>query len=172
MPQAILEKIYPKKAVEWKTQTLISPSDKDLSQEKERIVFLIAGYAMYRCPYVWLRSHQKEYLRTQTDKDDHPLHLKKTMEWKNSNVSLWEIVTEILSMTTKPDNPFELDLAYIDNLPLEEAILLTSSLLCFLENVWIQADPSVIFMDKVYHDIQWLQSKHLDKRDTYVRKRG
>jgi hypothetical protein len=51
-------------------------------------------------------------------------------------------------MTMKPDNPFELDFNYIDQLPLEEAVLLTGSLLTFLENIWVQADPDVTFADK------------------------
>jgi hypothetical protein len=63
-------------------------------------------------------------------------------------VSLWEIVSEILSMTINPSNPFELDFYFIDTLPLEEAVLLTSALLVFLENIWVQADPSITFVDK------------------------
>jgi hypothetical protein len=51
-------------------------------------------------------------------------------------------------MTTNPDNPFELDFNYIDRLPLEESVLLTGSLLTFLENIWMQADPAISFADK------------------------
>lgn len=64
------------------------------------------------------------------------------------DVSLWEIVSEILSMTINPENPFELDFCYIDALPLEEAVLLTGGLVVFLENIWVQADPSIIFVNK------------------------
>lgn len=51
-------------------------------------------------------------------------------------------------MTINPSNPFELDFYFIDTLPLEEAVLLTSALLVFLENIWVQADPSITFVDK------------------------
>lgn len=51
-------------------------------------------------------------------------------------------------MTIVPDNPFELDFCYIDALPLEEAVLLTGALLVFLENIWVQAAPSIIFVEK------------------------
>lgn len=64
------------------------------------------------------------------------------------DVSLWEIVTEILSMTLNPTNPFEIDFEFIDKLPLEEKVLLTGSLLAFLENVYVQADPTITFVDE------------------------
>lgn len=106
-------------------------------------------------------------MRTQAEKeDDNPLQLKKTTDWKTKSefyhlptqalilnyllldVSLWEIVTEILYMTTNPDNPFALDFNYIDQLPLEESVLLSGSLLTFLESIWMQADPDIGFADK------------------------
>jgi hypothetical protein len=64
------------------------------------------------------------------------------------DISLWEIVAEILSMTINPSNPFEIDFDFIDKVPLEEGVLLTGSLLSFLENIWVQADPTVPFVDK------------------------
>lgn len=67
------------------------------------------------------------------------------------DVSLWEIVAEILSMTINPSNPFEIDFEFIDKVPIEEGVLLTGSLLAFLENVWVQADPNTSFTDKGKH---------------------
>ncbi|GAA5805549.1 hypothetical protein EDC94DRAFT_665241 [Helicostylum pulchrum] len=174
MPLPILETYYSSKQVlKWNIPELISPLDTDLRQEKERTVFLVAGYAKYRCPYVWLRSHQDQLILSQPDQtevDDNPLQLAKTTEWKNKNVALWEIVSEILSMTANRSNPFELDFLFIDNLPLEEAVLLTGSLLEFLETVWVQADPSITFSDKMYQDIQILQSRHVDNMYKYTLK--
>lgn len=57
------------------------------------------------------------------------------------------MVVEILLMTSNPKNPFQLDFDYIDKLPVEESILLTGSLLAFLENMWIQANPSINFVN-------------------------
>lgn len=51
-------------------------------------------------------------------------------------------------MTNNPSNPFELDFLFIDKLPLEENILLTGSLLAFLEDIYIQADPNIPFVDE------------------------
>lgn len=39
-----------------------SPSDKDIEQDQSRTAFLIAGYARYRRPYVWLRSNHAAVL--------------------------------------------------------------------------------------------------------------
>ncbi|KAI7890622.1 uncharacterized protein EV154DRAFT_511027 [Mucor mucedo] len=214
MPLPILESHYTGNQVsKWKLPELISPMDKDLRLEKDRTVFLIAGYAKYRCPYVWLRSHHEQLIQPDHLEDDNPLQLSKTTEWKNNSiyylpidfffrfiyylfiildVSLWEILSEILSMTIRPDNPFELDFGYIDALPLEEAVLLTGGLIVFLENIWVQADPNITFVDKgkarkeknrvhlikieplikfncplVYDDIKVLQSKHLDNMYRY-----
>ncbi|CEP13132.1 hypothetical protein [Parasitella parasitica] len=123
------------------------------------------GYAKYRCPYVWLRSHHNQLIRAQPghiDDDDNPLQLQKTNEWKIKDISLWEMVAEIVQMTSSPKNPFQIDFDYIDKLPLEESVLLTGSLLAFLQNVWIEADPCIVFADDLYTEIQVLQSKHLD----------
>ncbi|KAI7904233.1 uncharacterized protein BX663DRAFT_550625 [Cokeromyces recurvatus] len=144
MPATMIETIYSKN--EWNSPESISLLDMDLQKEKDKIVFLIAGYAKYRCPYVWLRSHQDQLLRNEKE-EDNPLQLSTTIDWKIKNVSLWEIVAEILSMTINPKNPFELDFDYIDSLPLEEAVLLTSSLLSFLKSIWIEAEPDITFMD-------------------------
>lgn len=51
-------------------------------------------------------------------------------------------------MTNNPSNPFELDFEFIDKLPLEENILLTGSLLAFLEDIYVQADPNTSFVDE------------------------
>ncbi|KAK4517618.1 atp2, beta subunit of the F1 sector of mitochondrial F1F0 ATP synthase [Mucor velutinosus] len=171
MPKDVLNKYYPRsKLSQWKSPESQSPLDEDFRQEKNKIIFLVAGYAKYRCPYVWLRSHHEQLIRAQTghiEEDDNPLQLQKTNEWKTSNVSLWEMVAEILLMTTNPRNPFQLDHDYINKLPVEESILLTGSLLAFLENVWIQADPSIAFLDDLHTEIQVLQSKHIENMYTY-----
>lgn len=167
MPLPVLETYYPRsKVAQWNAPELLSPLDEHLKKEKKRTVFLIAGYAKYRCPYVWLRSHHEELIHDK-EEDDNPLQLLKTTEWKNRNVSLWEIVTEILSMTNNPSNPFELDFEFIDKLPLEENIFLTGSLLAFLEDVYIQADPSTSFVNEVYQDIEKLRTRHLNNMYKY-----
>ena len=55
------------------------------------------------------------------------------------------MVLEVLSLVMKkpyPQNPFQVDLQYIDSLAPEEGTLLSAALLNFLETVWLQADPN------------------------------
>ncbi|KAL7320974.1 hypothetical protein PS15m_000801 [Mucor circinelloides] len=171
MPKDVLKTYYPRNKVsQWQSPGSQSPLDEDFRQEKNKIIFLVAGYAKYRCPYVWLRSHHEQLIRAQPgqiEEDDNPLQLQKTDEWKINNVSLWEMVAEILLMTSNPKNPFQLNFDYIDKLPVEESVLLTGSLLAFLENVWIQANPSITFVDDLHAEIQVLQSKHIENMYAY-----
>ncbi|KAI8647657.1 hypothetical protein BD408DRAFT_408285 [Parasitella parasitica] len=175
MPKDVLTKYYPQsKLSQWQSPEPQSPLDEDFRQEKNKIVFLVAGYAKYRCPYVWLRSHHDQLIRAQPghiEDDDNPLQLQKTNEWKINDVSLWEMVAEVLLMTSNPKNPFQVDFDYIEKLPVEESVLLTGSLLAFLQNVWIEADPSIVFADDLYAEIQALQSRLIDNVYSYSLKK-
>jgi hypothetical protein len=82
MPIPIIETYYDSHT--WNPPNLTSPLDKDLRNEKNKIIFLVTGYAKYRCPYVWLRSHQDELIRGQLE-EDYPLQLAKTMDWKTTS---------------------------------------------------------------------------------------
>ncbi|OAD01006.1 hypothetical protein MUCCIDRAFT_112432 [Mucor lusitanicus CBS 277.49] len=150
MPKDVLGKYYTRnKLSQWQSPESQSPLDEDFRQ---------------------LRSHHEQLIRAQPghiEEDDNPLQLQKTNEWKISNVSLWEMVAEIVTMTSNPKNPFQLDFDYIDKLPIEESVLLTGSLLAFLESVWIQANPSIAFLDDVHAEIQVLQSKHIENMYAY-----
>ncbi|KAG1313052.1 hypothetical protein G6F64_002546 [Rhizopus arrhizus] len=121
-----------------------SLGDKDL--KKEKMIFLMTGYAKYRCPYVWLRSHQEQLLPS--SQADNPLQLIKTDEWKTKEVGLWEMVAEIMACTMQVENPFEIDFEFIHHLPPPEALLLTSALVQFLETIYVEAGPEIGFVDK------------------------
>ncbi|KAG0177243.1 hypothetical protein DFQ29_005062 [Apophysomyces sp. BC1021] len=114
-----------------------SPADQDLKNENDRTVFLVAGYARYKCPYVW----------TTENDTDNPLMLKTTTKWKTQETALWEIIWEIIAMTADVANPLALEKSYIDNLPIDESISLSGALVDFLQTVWIQAEPDVPFVD-------------------------
>ncbi|CAO3633807.1 unnamed protein product [Mucor fragilis] len=89
MPKDVLKAYYPRnKLSQWQSPDSQSPLDEDFRQEKNKIIFLVAGYAKYRCPYVWLRSHHEQLIRAQPghiEEDDNPLQLQKTNEWKVSS---------------------------------------------------------------------------------------
>ena len=49
-------------------------------------MFLIAGYARYNCPYVWIRSNHHRLIKLMGDVEsekDSPLRLKSTNSWKD-----------------------------------------------------------------------------------------
>ena len=51
-------------------------------------MFLIAGYARYNCPYVWIRSNHDRLVRFSSDdtsEKDFPLQLKTTSTWKDKS---------------------------------------------------------------------------------------
>lgn len=62
MPIPIIETHYDS-GVSWNSPTITSPLDTDLSKEKDKIVFLVTGYAKYRCPYVWVKNKRLIYIR-------------------------------------------------------------------------------------------------------------
>ncbi|KAI9031544.1 hypothetical protein CLU79DRAFT_729048 [Phycomyces nitens] len=153
----------------------MSPLDKDFEKYQDRTVFLIAGYARYRCPYVWLRSHHALLIQEKDDSanTDNPLRLETTIAWKTKEVGLWEIVQEIVSMTVDPcpQNPFEISMDVFDHLDPEQSIMLSASLLVFLRELWLYSEPDVPFVDKVFEDINALEKHHLSTLHSYKKNR-
>ncbi|KAL0080887.1 hypothetical protein J3Q64DRAFT_1200265 [Phycomyces blakesleeanus] len=153
----------------------MSPLDKDFEKYQDRTVFLIAGYARYRCPYVWLRSHHALLAQEQDDEivnTDNPLRLETTVAWKTKEVALWEIVQEIISMTVDPcpENPFEISMEIFDSLDAEQSIMLSASLLVFLKELWLQSEPDVPFVNQVFKDINTLEKRHFSILHSYTSK--
>lgn len=65
------------------------------------------------------------------------------------DVALWEMIWELISRVTwpSPQNPFEINFEYLDQIPLPQALFLTGGLLEFLQTLWVQAEPNVAFID-------------------------
>ncbi|ORZ02418.1 hypothetical protein BCR43DRAFT_519744 [Syncephalastrum racemosum] len=179
----------------------LSPSDENLLKHHEPIIFLFTGYSRYKCPYIYLRS-QHEHLVLQEEEEsqqprgstsssffDQPLTLKTDTAWRrHENVGLWQMVCEVLTIVLdpKPVNPLEIDFQYLDSLPLEEAVFLTGGLIHFLQEIWLQAEPStplaaagkstelegfsfdshILFV--VYEDIKSMQNRHLANMYEYT----
>lgn len=59
-------------------------------QDETSTLFLIAGYARYSCPYVWIRSNHQRLVKlmgeVETEKDS-PLRLKSTASWKDRSMT-------------------------------------------------------------------------------------
>ncbi|RIB01785.1 hypothetical protein C2G38_951962 [Gigaspora rosea] len=139
-----------------------SPLDEELEKEEANHVFLIAGYARYKRPYVWLRSNHKRLIQLQDDQKletDNPLKLDTIAAWKMQDVKLWDIIAEVitLSLSPPPENPFEINHSYYDTLPLEECAVSTGAMVDFLQKVYLK---DTNHSDKVFEDIKILQQRH------------
>jgi hypothetical protein len=60
-----------------------------------------------------------------------------------TDVKLWDILAEVvtLSLQPPPSNPFAINHAYFDGLPLEESIVLVGAMIDFLQKVYLKNYP-------------------------------
>ncbi|KAI9306986.1 hypothetical protein BJ944DRAFT_262659 [Cunninghamella echinulata] len=150
--------------------------DEAYINEHDRTVFVLTGYAVYNCPYIyaWKRSQHRDTIRYMINsvETDVPLRLESTILWATKNVALWEMIWELISRVTwpSPQNPFEINFEYLDQIPLPQALFLTGGLLEFLQTLWVQAEPNVAFIEDVFLDIQSLQQRHLQLMRDYTHK--
>ncbi|KAI8098991.1 uncharacterized protein BX664DRAFT_320110 [Halteromyces radiatus] len=148
--------------------------DEDYIDRHDCTVFMVTGYAVYNCPYIyaWKQSNQSLRYMTSPVEPDVPLRLESTLSWNRKHVALWEMVWELLSRLTwpSPTNPFAIDFDYLDRLPLPQSLLLIGGLLDFLQTLWVQAEPQVSFINQVFEDIQLLQQRHLQLMRDYTHK--
>ncbi|KAF9286914.1 hypothetical protein BGZ74_001201 [Mortierella antarctica] len=140
----------------------LSPIDTELEKDESRATFLIAGYPRYKCPYVWLRSNHKRLIQNNDDQKveaNDPLKLSTISSWRTDDVRLWDIMAEIITLTLSPSpiNPFRINLAYFDTLPLEECVIATGAMMDFLQRVYMKDTP---YTESVYSDIKQLQKLH------------
>ncbi|SAL99873.1 hypothetical protein [Absidia glauca] len=137
-------------------------------------VFVVTGYAVYNCPYIyaWKQSQRALKYMSNAVEPDVPLRLESTLSWTTKNVALWEMVWELISRVSwpSPQNPFAIDFDYLDRVPLPQSLFLTGALMEFLQTLWVQAEPQVSFIDQVFEDIQVLQQRHLQLMRDYTHK--
>eukprot|EP01116_Phalansterium_solitarium_P002368 TRINITY_DN12339_c0_g1_i1.p1 TRINITY_DN12339_c0_g1~~TRINITY_DN12339_c0_g1_i1.p1 ORF type:complete len:261 (-),score=76.05 TRINITY_DN12339_c0_g1_i1:391-1173(-) len=145
-----------------------SPSTRDAEQMRQDAVFLLGGYARYKCPFVWVRSNHTRllYLKHQNlgagDKQvtkDTPLDLRTTNDWKNGQVRAWDIIEEIVTATVlpPPKNPFKIDFAKLEQMDELERSLTAASLVNFLKRIHIRQSA---YEEEVFNDIQTLLDMH------------
>ncbi|KAJ1914672.1 hypothetical protein IWQ60_008732 [Tieghemiomyces parasiticus] len=139
--------------------------DRDLERDDRYTSFLIAAYGRYRCPYVWLRSHHERLIRIKENQKletDNPLKLESTSCWKQFDIRPWDIIVEVVCLTLRPqpENPFAIDHAYFDHLPLEEAVVRTGAMVKFLQRMSVR---HYYFSEThLVEDLEKLQLKHYD----------
>ncbi|XP_020897235.1 uncharacterized protein LOC110236092 isoform X2 [Exaiptasia diaphana] len=149
-----------------------SPSERDIDLKDEKsTLFLIAAYARYNCPYVWVRSNHERLVSftggdDETKLKDSPLKLKTTAAWKQKDTKLWDIIGEIvkLCMYPAPFNPFAIDFKYFEGLPLGERLISTGAMVNFLQKVVSSGDH--VYNARVFDDLEELTRQHF--RDLHL----
>ncbi|XP_033760070.1 uncharacterized protein LOC117342167 [Pecten maximus] len=143
-----------------------SPSDQEIQIGGDNsTLFLVAGYARYCCPYVWVRSNHERLIKLTGDSandKDCPLKLKTTNTWKDSDFNVWDIVAELVKLCCypAPTNPYEIDFDYFDSLTLPEQVLATAAMCHFLQKVFVHVPDDKAYISKVFEEIQLLTKLH------------
>lgn len=155
-----------------------SPSDKDIDLKDDKsTLFLIAAYARYNCPYVWVRSNHERLVAfcgdssSKEKQKDSPLKLKSTVDWKQRDTKLWDIIAEVvkLNMHPSPLNPFAVDFKYFEGLPLAQRVIATGAMAHFLQKVVASGDHA--YNARVFDDLGEITRRHFKDLQTFVRQR-
>ncbi|XP_019644009.1 PREDICTED: uncharacterized protein LOC109485052 isoform X1 [Branchiostoma belcheri] len=153
-----------------------SPSDKEITPvAPDQTLFLIAGYARYNCPYVWIRSHHHRLVNlthaSSADKDN-PLKLNATNNWGREEIHLWDILAELVHLCTvpAPRNPFALDLVYFQQLPLADRVTSTGAMVWLLQQI-LKSSGNKEYTGKVFEDLHDVTKLHFHSMQQWAREK-
>ena len=123
-----------------------SPASNEMSSEDnpDDVVFLVGGYARYKCPYVWLRSpHPAFQGKVSENAKDLPLQLKTTDSWKKARIRVWDIIAELCQRCIEPppENPFEVDWSVYERMTRLERTVGLGALCSFMRDVVLAETP-------------------------------
>ncbi|KAG1959280.1 uncharacterized protein si:dkey-19b23.7 [Pimephales promelas] len=157
-----------------------SPSEKEIAvPEMNCTLFLLAGYAKYGQPYAWIRSNHERLVNvggTDTLVKDTPMKLKSVTDWVSTpqGTHVWDVVSELVGLCTMPppDNPFSLDMRYLQSLSLPERFLATGALLNFLEMIVVQGSREEPFYDLVVSELVPLRRLHFQSLSEFRKFQG
>ncbi|XP_078389903.1 uncharacterized protein LOC144671759 [Cetorhinus maximus] len=144
-----------------------SPCDREIAlPELNCTLFLLACYAKYQCPYVWIRSNHERLVKTTSGPwaaKDSPLKLNATRDWHQNDRLIWEIVAELVELCTwpPPSNPFTLDIRYFESLPLIERFLASGAMANFLQRIVIYGNREKLYYSKVLEELETLNRFHV-----------
>jgi len=152
-----------------------SPCSSEISPvDNYTTLFLIASYARYKSPYVWVRSNHDRLIKLsdtepgeQTVIKDSPLKLRSILDWSSKDIKIWDIISEIVRINVQPQprNPFAIDHSYFDKLPQEECIIATGAMADFLQKV-LRKDHS--FNSLVSADLHEILKRHFQELQSWA----
>ncbi|XP_070538099.1 uncharacterized protein [Ptychodera flava] len=154
-----------------------SPVEREIvPSDDNSTLFLVAGYARYGCPYVWVRSNHERLVKLSGDDSftkDSPLKIKSTTTWLEKDTKIWDIIAELVKIATLPSprNPFAVDMEYFDQLPFMERILATGAMVNFLQKV-LDYHPDKPYIGLVSEDLAEVTKKHFKELQTYVQQQA
>ncbi|XP_078525811.1 uncharacterized protein LOC144798687 isoform X2 [Lissotriton helveticus] len=143
-----------------------SPCEKEVAVPEENCtLFLLAAYAKYGRPYVWLRSSPRHLINrgyTGALTQDVPLKLGTTSEWSRRDVRLWDVVSEVVSICTwpPPQNPLSVDLIFLGSLALAERYLASGAMLHVLRKILLHGSHGAEPCKYVWEEMGHLTSIH------------
>ncbi|XP_052009047.1 uncharacterized protein si:dkey-19b23.7 isoform X2 [Xyrauchen texanus] len=154
-----------------------SPSEREIAiPELNCTLFLLAGYAKYGQPYAWIRSNHERLVNiggADSLVKDTPMKLKSITDWVSTSqgAHVWDVVSELVGLCTMPppDNPFSLDMRYLQTLSLPERFLVTGALLNFLEMIVVQGNREEPFYDLVLEELKPLRRLHFQSLSEFQR---
>ncbi|XP_068130073.1 uncharacterized protein [Hyperolius riggenbachi] len=115
-----------------------SPCEREIAiPETHCTLFLLAAYAKYGRPYVWVRSNHQRFGGTELCDRDSPLTLPCYSEWDTKDVGVWHVIWDVVStcVTPPPRNPLAVDFGYLKSLALPERSLSSGALVSFFHSL-------------------------------------
>uniref|UniRef100_A0A8C4QMD3 Si:dkey-19b23.7 n=1 Tax=Eptatretus burgeri TaxID=7764 RepID=A0A8C4QMD3_EPTBU len=126
-------------------------------------LFLLAAYARYGRPYVWLRSSPPNVIPPGAC-CDRPLPLPSTQHWLDHDVSVWDVIADLVSFCSdsrsSPPNPFAIDYAWLLILPHTARLFATGAAIHFLQSLFLKGDSR--YHSALLGELLSLTRLHLD----------
>mmetsp|Transcript_50586 Transcript_50586/g.119826 ORF Transcript_50586/g.119826 Transcript_50586/m.119826 type:complete len:232 (+) Transcript_50586:275-970(+) len=115
-----------------------SPAARDAltaTSSETECVFLLGAYQRYKSPFVWLRGGTLD--QYMGEDRDVPLKLQTTSDWAKHKAHVWDVIAELVALTVRPrpDNPFAIDFALLETIPLVQSTLCSGALLSTLHDI-------------------------------------
>ncbi|XP_044138831.1 uncharacterized protein LOC122929355 isoform X1 [Bufo gargarizans] len=140
-----------------------SPCDREIAiPETHCTLFLLAAYAKYGRPYVWVRSNHERFTGTELCDKDSPLMLPSYSQWDSKDVGVWHIVWDVVSacVSPPPRNPLAVDFVYLKSLPLPERSLSSGALVSFFHSLLLREPRGTPLFSYVWEELADLTRLH------------
>ncbi|CAH2272655.1 Hypothetical predicted protein [Pelobates cultripes] len=143
-----------------------SPCDREIAiPETHCTLFLLAAYAKYGRPYVWVRSNHQRLIRPEQDDvnlKDSPLTLQSTSDWDTKDVGVWHVVWDVVNacVSPPPRNALAVDFSYLRSLPLSERSLSSGALIGFFHCLLLREPRGTPLYTYVWEELGELTRLH------------